>query len=583
MADLSFITKKFEKMELFASLLLFLAAFGFWHFPAKHTLHDFSVAIGLQNAVLGAHSSPFMGLMAQAEKLYSSLLSLPPESSTTISSFLLFLPSLLLASISVVVYLALRQISIRRSAAAFSVLLFTLSLQAMFSFLPGVVSEEQLAAALFTFSSLFLALYVARQKRLVILPAYPLFALAGFFSSSFALAGVAMSLSFAIPAYLKEDRRLPYMIIAAIIFSASSFLLPQDKPLSIALGNFAQLLTNSPFLVAVASVSVLLFFLAAASLQSVLLFFSALAISATSPLAGAVLLVFPAAEASHQLFYERLSKKVKLLSVFLIAFISVFGLSFLQSEDAIKSLAAAVLLAPVLPFFLYFYDFKEGQVFAALGMLLISMSVSCAVFYQLYSPNRPLFYDADLTDALIHLSNSSITLNVAGSTAPAQFYLPNSQIKNHSSLSDFLLSGESPPAKGEYILLSLSDLDNADLSEKGGYEAYRFASNFTYNERTYAVFFSSFGGNLVREVDASGRLSLSDGQLIDSSGMPYANIPISRMFLLQKDQPFHSPTNRLIVMTGERGPPFFLKLYAGEAEGIAKVYGKGKVAVFKVE
>lgn len=578
---------KIEAKEIYAILLVFFLALGFWQFPAKDTLPDFTPAMVIQR--LPAMSSPqpaHLVAAAAAEGICASILGQDAYSPKTIEQFLLIFPPILLSLSSLFLYLALRQLDFRRSASAFGALLFSLSLAAM-QFLPGVYGSWQLAALSLSLFIFHFSYYVSKGKPLLLAPALLFAALAGYLNPAFGVAGIALAMAFAIQSYLKGERKIAHFAIVFLAFAAASFLSPERGQLSFSVQNIQSLFSLAPFLLAAASLSAVLFFNSSAQIAHLLLFIFGVLVSAISPLAGAMLLALPAAGGISQAASDKLSsKKAKLACAYFLAFFAIFGLASPVAGE-LRAAVIAFLISFLSPLMLHFYGYNSRQAFASLGIALLVLSVSFAVFYQM-PPQRqfyPTYSDRDLSLALSQLSGKGVQkLALIGSQDAARFYVPSAGLESQTALSDYLSSGKNLSASGTYLLLSLSSLDEQAVVPGGGYETYFFYANFTSNGRNFAQFVSPSSGTiLVRELDSNGGFALRDAQLIDPAGRPYGTISLSRMLLLKPGSPFHSEQNRLVAIDEGAQVPYFMKIYSGKADELALVSEQGKVTVFRVK
>jgi hypothetical protein len=578
---------KIETNEIYALLIVFLISLGVWQFPIKQTLPDFNAAMAIQR--LAAWPSPEtldVAAAAAVERAYASALGQDAATPSSIASFLLVFPSILLALAAVFIYLALRQLDFRRSASAFVALLFALSLSSM-QFLPGVFSNQQLSALFFSIFLLSFCSFVPKRRAILLLPAAIFAAGAGYVNPAFGFGVALVSLSFAYPPYQKREGKLWQFGAIAAVAAVASFVSPGTSSLYFAIQSMQSFFLLAPFLLAAASCAAVLFFYRLAPSQHLLLFISAILVSAASPLAGAMLLVIPAAEGITQAASDKLSsKQAKLACAFFVAFFAIYGVAAPVSGE-LKAAVMALLVSLLSPLLLHFYEYKNGPAFVAWGLALLALSASVALFYQLPPQKEfyPQYADRDITGALSSLSGKGVQkVALLGNEGAARFYLPSSAVESPARLSQYLASGRNLSDSGTYLVISLSYLDGQAAGLDSGFEAYFFYSNFTQSGRNFAQFVSTSSGNiLVRELDAKGDFALRDGQLIDSSGGVYANVPLSRMLLLRQDLPFSSAQNRLIAVDEGESVPYFVKLYSGNADELAKVSETGKVSVFRVK
>jgi len=145
-----------------------------------------------------------------------------------------------------------------------------------------------------------------------------------------------------------------------------------------------------------------------------------------------------------------------------------------------------------------------------------------------------------------------------------------------------LLSGNSSLPSGTRLLLSLSSLEQ--LSEKGGFEVYYYAQNYTNTDSgtTYALFVSSQGRLVTREILAGGKLALKDGAALDSYGRYYAPISLPRMVMLSDSKPISDKANRMLVMEEGGAPPRAVAIYSGKDSAIKLDKEFSGTAVYKV-
>lgn len=579
---------KFDPKEIAAIAIIFLLAFGIGSFPPKSTLPDYSTAIAMQAAAFGQQAAFHIQVASFFEQLYASFLGMPANSPDATVSFLLFWPSKLFALTGIFLYLALRALGFRKTVAAFSAILFILSQVAILSFLPGVFGSASIGAVLFSLFFLFIALY-SRKGHAAWLALSALFgAFCAYSDFGFGIAALAASALFAAAAYMKKEKNA--ICFAAVAAASAVALALAPNPVSfLGLPGLQSLFTGAPFLFAAASCALVLLAFSSATLESALLVLGAIAVSAASPLAGAILLTVPAAEGISRAIEGKAPTIAKLACAFFLAFFLLFGLASYAYSDLLSGVVMALMLAVLSPLLLHFYEYKSRRFFALLAIVLVALSLFTVVLYPVSShkADYPSYSDNDEAAALSYLSGKNAgSVCFLGVPAMASFYLPGATACNQSQFGEYLLTGASPPGKGE-LLLSLSYLDYpAEYGLAGGeaqFESFAYASNTTGSNGAVAVFSSASGGLLVREIEASGSLSLGDGQIIDPYGRAYGTVPLSRMLLLLPNESFSSQQNRLIVLAEGASLPEFLKVYSGKASGLSFEKRFGKVSVYGVE
>ncbi|MCX6772207.1 MAG: hypothetical protein NTV88_00340 [Candidatus Micrarchaeota archaeon] len=480
---------KFERNDIYAVLIVFLLSFGILFFPLKSTLPEFGAATQIGSALSGKAAAPYVAVAAAIAPLFGATATNPQS----IVEFLMIFPPLLLALTSLFLYAAIRQLSIKRTPAAFAAVLFPLSLSA-FSFLPGVYSSAALAALFFALFLFFFFTFASQKKTMMLVPAILFAALSAYINAAFGIAGIVAVLSFAANAYLKGDKRLPQFAVLAIVFAAAMYFSTDATGLYFNAKNIGAAFALMPFIVAAASVSAVLFFMAKASVDHFLLFIAGLFTAVFSPLAGALLLAIPAAG----------------------------GIS-----------------------------------------------------------SDPQYSDKDMSGALLFLSGENAqSIAILGSADAARFYSPGAALSSQQDFTSYLLTGAPKMQSGTYAVLSLAYFD--DQLSGGNFDSFFYANNFTSGTGKFALFYSTSGRLLAREVAADGSFALKDGVLLDGSGRQYAAVPLSRMLMLVPEKQFTSQSNRMIVLEEGASLPYFMKIYSGGAAELTEKGEFGKVSVYKV-
>ncbi|VVB99531.1 Uncharacterised protein [uncultured archaeon] len=566
---------KFDRNELAAVSIIFLLSIGIWQFPLKSTLPDFASATQLTGALKGASSPLYISVAAQV----AEVLGVQPSPQAIVSFLLLFSP-VLLALTSVVLYASLRALDFKKTVSAFSAVLFPLSLAAL-PFLPGAYSSIPLAAFLFSLFLYSFCYYAAKHSLIFLVPA-AFFALAsGYINPAFAAAGIGAVLSFAFSAYTKEKSRLPQFGLMALLFLAAFFLSPEKAQFSVS--GIAQAFALLPFLLAAASCAVALYFFAQARADHLLLCLFGIIVSGFSPTAGAMLLVFAAAEGISRAADEKLPRTAKLACAFFIGFFAVFGIAY-QLTDAYKGAMVGLLIGPIFPLLLYFYEYRNRELFFALGLGLFCLSLFTALLYQLPPQKEfyPSYADKDLSSALLSLSTSNAqSIGISERIDAVRFYAPAAGIIAGKDFDSYFETGKPVPQSGSFLVFSLKQIDQP-ATESPGFEAYFFVANTTSQGTRYAIFASSSGRAIARELSSSGAFALKDGSLIDSTGAVYTSVPLSRMLMLMPGKGFSDPENRLIVLDEGSGLPYFMNIYSGSAGELSHEGEFGNVDVYKV-
>ncbi len=579
---------KFDWKELAAVAIIFLIAFGIGSFPPKATLPDYSPAIAIQAAALGQPAAFHIQIASFFEGFYASFLGMPATSPDTIVSFLLFWPAKLFALTAIFLYLSMRAFGFRKTVAAFSAILFMLSQAALLQFLPGVFSSASVAAMLFSLFFLFMALYSKKGHAAWLAPSIVFGALCAYSDFGFGAAVVLSSALFAAAAYAKKGGSAPYFAAAAIVFAIVLAAAPSQP--SFALGQAQELFTGAPFLAAAASLAVVLFAFNAASLEACILALGAIAASIFSPLAGAVLLTYPASEGISRASDEKLPAVAKLSCAFFLFFFAMFGLAAYQHADPFKAIALSGLLSSLAPLAMHFCEYNNRRFFAIAAILLVGLSLFLAVFcpYSQYLEAYPKYADIDEASALSYLSGKGAgSVCLLGNGAMASFYLQGAAVCNQAQFAEYLLKGAPVPSEG-HMLLSLSYIDYPEEyglagSGEAGFESFSYVSSISGSNADFALFSSAAGGLLIREIGGAGAFALKDGQIIDAYGRPYGSIPLSRMLLLSPNEPFASKTNRLIVLEEGASLPNFISVYSAQGQGQSSARQFGKVTVREVE
>ena len=573
---------KFDKMEIAAILIVFFAAFGAVQFPLKSTLPEFASAIQVRSALAGQPGPLFINAAAAGEQAFSALLGMAPSSPDSIVSFLLLLSPLLLGASALFIYLSTRSLGFGRTVSAFGALIYAFSLSSL-SFLPGVYGPGQLAAPILSLFLLVLCLFAAKHKAALLAPAALLAGLSAFVSAPFGVAAIAATLAFMASEHIGGGKRLAQFGLM-LLASAAGIFLSQGAGLNASLASAQSLLVLLPFVIAPAFCTAVLFFSEKETLRDFLLFLFGLFAALFSPVAGGAVLAVAASAGMERARAQKASKPVMLLCAFFISFFALSGLMQSVGVGLYSALVASFMVSLLAPLLLHFYEYRSAQLFSAAALSLVVLSLFLLAFYSATPPRdySPQYADPDLSAALSYLAGQgNVSQIAAGGQDAASFYLPSAQQANSSSVSSYLESGSPRPPSGTWLALSLSDLDAGSFGE--AYSSYRFAANFTSQGSPEAVFVSGSGLMLVRDVSAGGTLALKDGTLLDSSGNAYSTIPLSGMLTLRPDLPFDSQQNRIIVLDEGSSMPYFMKVYSGKADELAKVKEFGKVELFRVK
>jgi hypothetical protein len=319
--------------------------------------------------------------------------------------------------------------------------------------------------------------------------------------------------------------------------------------------------------------------------EHLLLLAAGIAVSGFSPAAGAMLLSIPASAGIAGASEQKISKQAKFACAFLLAMVAIIGITYSLMEFY-KSVAVSAMIALLFPVMLYLYEYKNASMFAILGAVLLALSLFFAFFYPL-PPQKdfyPQYSDKDLSNALQSMPSATSKVSLIGSQDAVRFYLPSASLGKQQEMSSYLLSGKPLPEPGSRIILSLSYFDEPGLLSNGSsqFESYYFAGNATSGSGTVALFLSSSGNALVRDMDPQGGLALKDGSLIDTFGRAYSSVPLSRMLLLSSSKPFYDTQNRLLVLDEGASLPYFVRIYSGLASELGNASNFGKVSVYKV-
>jgi hypothetical protein len=588
---------KFEAMEILAIAIVLLLPLGIGQFVEKTTLPEYGAAVQIRGVLLGTGAenecwgeaecipkppAPHIAVAAGLEKIYASIAGLGAASLQAIVGFLLIFPPMLLALVSVMLYLACRQMGYGKSQSAFATLLFSTSLVAVLPFLPGMFGSSQLAAFFFAGFLLFFAMYVHKPDRVaVILPAAILGICTGYINAAFALAGIAVAASFAFAHHKKAAKNyLPLLAAMALVLAVAGFLSQDKAQLVFVMQGLEQIATMAPFLFAAASICIGLFFIVTKDAEFFALFIFGALLFCANPLAGAMLLVLPAVEGVARATGEN-SNSARLAASFACGFFLVLGITY-SLTGAYGALAAGVMLGLLFPLVLHFYEYNARAFFSVVGAGLVMLSVFFAAFVQLppMEPHYPNYTDDGLSGALAYLAGAGADRIASLEREDALgFYLPNAASEPQADVEEYLLSGNASIGPGAYLLLSMPALEM--ISQKGGFEVYYYAQNYTNSGVTFALFVSKNGRLLAREL-SGGNFALKDGAALDSSGRYYAPIALPRMVMLSGEKPLGSHSGALLLMEEGMAPPKAAAIYAGQMPGTAFVKGFGRVEIYRV-
>lgn len=581
---------KLDKKEIVAIAIVFFAVLGLLHYPLRTTLPEFSEAIKIQGAMSGKAAPVHSQLAAQLVPAFASLAGMPANSPDAIVGLLLELSPLLLAITSAIVYATLRQLSFSRTISAFIALLISFLLS--FQFLPGIYGGAQAAAPLFALFLLGMAIYSKGSLPAIFLSA--LFAaLSAFIFPSYAAAGIAVCLSFASAKFSSKDKAisesaailllpLGAFVVAALV-SPAAFAAPSVENIPVFFSHYSLLLAFCAL-----SAAVFLFVPSTGPGQIIMVLFGILA-SAASPLCAVFALAIPSSYGLQAALKESLPKNAKLLCAFFFGFFAVFSLTY-SGGDALRAAVVSFMVAVLFPLIMHFYDYQGGKMFALFSLAALLLPVFLLAISQ-FSPGgaRHIKYaDSGFSSALSSVSKSAAPgtqVYLIGDETMARFYLQSATLGNQSDLSSFLATGKPALARGSTMLFSPAYFDSGDWNMEGrAFIAYRFNSNITAKDGSkYAIFASSSGGGVLRQLDSEGNFALRDGSLLDSSGRQYSTIPFSRMVMLQNSLPHFSGANRLLVLEEGAKPPYALDVCSGKADGVPLTGMFGQVAIYGVE
>jgi len=589
---------KFDVKEIVALLVVFLLPLGIGQFVAKTTLPEYGAAVqmmgsaGAQLECVGAQAeciakSPelHIALASALEKVYAPLLGMPAASPQAIVGFLLVFPPLLLAISSVLIYLACRQMAYKKSQSVFAAVLFSLSSTVALSFMPGIYGSGQLAMLIFAAFLLPFAAFIQKPGRAeMLLAAAVLGFAAGYVNAAFAISGIAMAAAFAFAHQKKKEEKnyLVHLGLLALVFAAAVFLSPDKSALAFSAGNWPQAMDGMPFLFAGAAACLGLFFFGTRDSEYFALLLLGAALCGFSPLAAAILLVFPVAEGAARMM-DDISKGAKLAAVFACAFFVVFGLVY-GGMGIYPALGAALMLGVLAPLVLHFYDYNARAVFSVMGAALLLFSLFFAIFMQMppAKAGYPDYTDPALAEALSYLAASgTASIATLERSDAVGFYLPSAKLEKKGIVGEFLSSGKAMPESGAYLLLSLDSI--GALSEKNGFEVYYYVRNYTGNGITYALFISQQGRLISRELSSGGTLALKDGAALDGDGSYYAPIALTRMVMLNDAKSYADTGNRMLVLEdGGAAPPRLADICSGRYAGVKPGREFAGVMLYKV-
>ena len=576
---------KFDSREIVALLIVLLLPLGLGQLAAKATLPEYGAASGIMQSALGAGAAPAHIAAASAlEGVYASLMGLPAASAQAIVGFLLAFPPVLLALSSVLLYLACRQMGYKKTESVFASALFSLSSTVALSFLPGVYGSAQLATFLFAAFLLPMAAFVQKPGRMAMLGAAIVLGFAaGYVNAAFAIAGIAMAVAFAFAHHKKngEKNYLPLLGVLALLFAAAGVLSPDKSALAFSADNLSSAALFMPFLLSGAAICLGLYFFGRKDAEYFALLLLGVALCGFSPLAGALLLVFPVAEGATKAGGD-ISKGAKLAAAFACGFFMVFGLVY-GGAGIYPAIGAGVMIGLLAPLLLHFYDYNARALFSALGAALLLFSLFFAVFVQLppLKQGFPSYTDPALSQALSYMSGKGASgIATLERQDAVSFYLPGAAVENGSAVDDFLLAKSGKLQKGSYLLFSLPMLEN--VSQQGGFDVYYYAQNYTNSGTTFALFISQQGRLISRELDAGGNFALKDGAALDSNGAYYAAVPLPLMVMLSDSKPISDRYNRMLVLGEGAAPPRIVGIYSGKDSGVALEKEFAGVDVYRV-
>ena len=589
----SIMGKLLEKKEMAAIAIVFITVFGLLHFPARSTLPDFSEATLVQSALAGKASPIHSQVAAALVPPYSQITGIAAGSPDSIVSLMLELSPLLLSLAAVFLYLTLRVEGHRRAISAFFAMLvpFLLAVQ----FLPGAYGAAQLAAPFFALFLLHASISSKGKKPLALAVSLVPAAIAAFIYPPAAIAGIAVCAAIAIPllsASAKEEQTGAMLMLAPIAaFALAAFFSPSFATLGFSLGNLNTAFLLFPLLIAFAALPPVLFAMRAepSGLEPALMAIFGVAASAACPSCAAFALAIPAAAGLQAALKDGLPNHAKLAFALAFGFFAVFAVVY-SGGDSIRAAAIALMVCVMFPLTMHFYDYQNAKFFAVLSLasLLFAVFALALAPYSQYSPRHLSYSDKDFSLALSSLSKSGAAQGaevcLLGNEGMAKFYLPGATLCRQDNLTAYLADGSNAPAKGSILLLSPSYLDSGDWTAgASGFTAYVFNSNVTAKDGSGYAIFAGSGGGVLRQVDSQGSFVLRDGSLLDSSGSQYFTVPYSRMVLLRPGMPYYSPANRLLVLEDGATPPFVSKIYSGQAGGLSKLSEFGMVAIYEVD
>ncbi len=573
---------KFDTREIVAMLIVLLLPLGLGQFVAKATLPEYGAAVQL---VGGAGAQPLhIAAASLLEKAYAQAMGMPSASPEAIVGFLLIFPPLLLALASVMIYLACKEMGYKKTQSVFAVALFALCSTVALSFMPGVYGSSQLAMFLFAAFLVPFAAFVHKPSRMEMLGAAAVLGFAsGYANAAFALAGIAAAVAFAFAHHKKKEEKnyLAMLGALALVLAAAAFLSSDKSPLAFSSDGLSKAAEGMPFLFAGAAVCIGLFFFGTRDSEYLALLALGIALSGFSPLAAATLLIFPVAEGATRMM-EGISKGAKLAAVFACAFFVVFGLMY-GGMSIYPAIGAALMLGVLAPLVLHFYDYNARAVFSVMGAGLLLFSIFFAMFIQMppAKAGYPDYTGKSLSEALTYLSKNGAqklaTLERADALA---FYLPGAARMPSADVEKMLLSGNASAEPGAYVVLSLPSLEA--LSEKGGFEVYYYAQNYTSSGTTYALFVSQQGRLVSRELLPGGKFALKDGAALDGYGRYYAPVSLPRMVMLDDRKPIGDKANRMLLLDEGISPPRLVGMYSGKDGGVALEKEFADVMVYKV-
>jgi len=219
-----------------------------------------------------------------------------------------------------------------------------------------------------------------------------------------------------------------------------------------------------------------------------------------------------------------------------------------------------------------------------MGASLLLLSLFFAIFIQMppLKQGYPDYTDPALAEAMAYLSKSGAQkLSTLERVDAVAFYLPGITREPATDVEKLLLFGNASAEEGTYLLLSLPALET--LSQKGGFEVYYYAQNYTNNGVNYALFISQQGRLISRELSIGGKFALKDGAALDSYGRYYAPVSLPRMVMLDETKPISDNANRMLVLAEGGAPPRLAGIYSGKDSGVALAKEFSGVSVYKVK